>query len=173
MLRLRDGGVVIILAVDPGVTSGWCVYDSTAKRVLAAGEFWGWELTPYVFEALIGIKFAMAIERPKGQGPTRPQMVDCGYITGRLVQILAYSFRCQVLELYRYEVRKTLANLTHGAVLVRNDAGVWAALVLLHGEGSDVKATTKRKAGAIGLATGHARAALAVAVTAADRLEAL
>ena len=158
---------MLVLSVDPGVTSGWCVYNSTAKRVLEAGAFPDFQLHVPGWPGSVD---AIAIERPKGQGPTRPAMVDCGYVAGRLVERLSALFGLPVVELYRYEIRKRLADLTHGAVPVRNDAGVWAALVLLHGEGSDVKATTKREAGAIGLCTGHARAALAVAVVAADRM---
>ena len=155
-----------ILGIDPGATTGWCLYDTETRAVVETGTFDGFHLP-----AIPGIQVdVVAIERPKGQGPTRPAMVDCGYVAGRLVERLSSLFGLPVVELYRYEIRKRLAELTHGAVPVRNDAGVWAALVLLHGEGSDVKATTKREPGAIGFCTGHARAALAVAVVAADRM---
>lgn len=172
-----------ILGIDPGATTGWCVYSTETRRAIECGAFCGHDyggtsLDLALHEPGIG---AIAIERPKGYGPTRPQLVDCGYVAGRLVERLA---RCRsiypsgVLELTRLEVCKALTAAVHGQINVRNDATAWAALLLLHG-GDDAgrKARTKKgveiePAGALGIVTGHARAALAVAVAWSLRMEA-
>jgi len=164
---------VRILGVDPGVTTGWAHYDSEAKAVISCGHFNGHEVENLPSDALTA---TVVIERPKGYGPTRPQLVDCGYVAGRLVEWFGGCMECETRELTRLEACKALTAAVHGEVNVRNDSTAWAALVLLHGEGSDRK-PKKRKGvvveagGAIGGVTSHARAALAVAVAFATLAE--
>lgn len=158
-----------ILGVDPGTGhTGWCIYDTVAKRALDAGQI----ATPPTFRmrdferafgCVTGWDIA-AVEKPVGMGPTRPSMVDVGIAFGCIVSFLGHAF-----ELSRLDVCKALASALHGAHPVKGDAGVWDALVMLHGAGSDKRGRTKagvvlEEPGAIGIATGHARAALAVAV---------
>ena len=146
---------MIVLGIDPGATTGWCMYDTEARRVLEAGQFDGYDVP------LRGpdepIPDVIVLERPKGYGPTRPQLVDCGYIAGRLVE-RAGRIR-DVYELTRLDVKKTLTAATLGEINVRTDATAWAALKLLHG-GDD----SAKKGGPLYGCKAHERAALAVAV---------
>ncbi len=160
-----------ILGIDPGATTGWCSYDSETRTVLDCGHFAGHEVEGLPSGALAAV---VAIERPKGYGPTRPQLVDCGYVCGRLVEWAGGCMEMEVNELTRLEVCKTLSAAVHGEVNVRTDATAWAALLLLHG-GVDAGRKPSKKhgpGGVLGTVTGHARAALAVAVAYALRQEA-
>lgn len=152
-----------ILGIDPGQTTGWCLYD-TSGFVLECGHAEGADL---LFPSTYAD--AVVIERPKGQGPTRPQVVECGIVYGILLADLSRNMSCPVDSLYRYDVRKALTEATHGTVRVVNDATAWAALVALHGPESARKSTIRKgvaqdNGGPLGCVTGHARAALAVAV---------
>lgn len=163
-----------VLGLDPGATTGWCLYvDSDAGRyVQACGTFSGHLVTTAEMRAWLEQwrPDFVAIERPKGYGPTRPQLVDCGYVCGRLVGEMRHLLaHVEVKEMTRLEVCQTLTAAVHGVVNVRTDATAWAALVLLHGEGSDRKPKTRKgevidDGGPLGRVTSHARAALAVAV---------
>lgn len=168
----------MIIGIDPGATTGWCIYDPKSRRAIECGAFAGHDYggTSFDIEANAtgpGAITAMVLERPKGYGPTRPQLVDCGYVAGRLVERLARrdSVRPRVVnELTRLEVCKAITAAVHGQINVRNDATAWAALLLLHG-GEEAGRKAKHKKGvqieppgALGIVTGHARAALAVAV---------
>lgn len=158
---------MIVLGVDPGATTGWCVYDAVARRVVTSGQF-----PEHKCDILgcDGPEFdVVVIERPKGQGPTRPQVVECGITFGRLAAMFEAAAHCPVEELLRYEVKSILSAATHGEIHVKNDSTAWASLVLLHGDGSGSKARTRKGeivelAGRIGGVTSHERAALAVAV---------
>jgi hypothetical protein len=157
---------MIVLGIDPGTVTGWCVYDSVARRAIAGGEF-PEHLAD--FGDYNGRVDVVVIERPKGQGPTRPDVVECGITFGRLMQWACGKWPV-VHELLRYEIKSILSKATLGEVAVRTDATAWAALKLIHGEGSDRKAKTRKGVevsppGAIGVLAGsHQRAALAVAV---------
>ena len=160
----------MILGIDPGATTGWCLYDPTARRAIECGEFEGHDYGSALHAPEPGD--TIVIERPKGYGAmARPQLIDCGYVCGRLVERLARLALCPctVHELNRLEVCKALTAAVHAQINVRNDATAWAALLLLHGEDAGRKAKVKKgvevePAGALGIVTGHARAALAVAV---------
>lgn len=154
----------MILGIDPGATTGWCVYDPTRRRVMSCGQFTEHHTD---FSAYHGSVTDVVLERPKGQGPTLPALVECGITFGRLMQWASSKWPpTRVHELLRYEVKSLLSAATHGEVNVRTDATAWAALVLLHGEGSGDRARKKdnRPQGAIGQVKSHERAALAVAV---------
>ncbi len=144
-----------VLGIDPGTQTGWVHYDGAEHRVLAHGQ---------VVEHMVplcGPEFDQCIavvERPKGYGPTRPQLVDCGYVAGRIVQKLIGA-RIETVEMTRLEVCKALSESSHGEVRVRNDATAWAALLLLHGGEQSAK-----KGGPLHGVRAHERAALAVAV---------
>lgn len=156
-----------ILGIDPGATTGWCLYD-TAGHVVDCGTF-----READFLAIPGTVFgkvdAAVLERPVAHGPTRPQVVDCAWIAGQLwrdAQGILGRERCHLLT--RLDVRQRLTAATHGVARVVNDSTAWAALVLLHGEGSDRKPRTRKgvvvePGGPLGMVTSHARAALAVA----------
>ena len=156
-----------VLAIDPGATTGWCLYDTDARRVLDAGQFRGADvgMPPAVLSAE-----AAVIERPVAHGPTRPQVVDCAWFAGLLCAWLEDRFPGDAHTLTRLEVKQALTAATHGEVHVKNDSTAWAALKLLHGgEGCDRKARKKNgeviePAGPIGGVKSHERAALALAV---------
>lgn len=144
-----------ILGIDPGATSGWCIYDATARTVVASGQFDGFA---FPHGGLLGADLC-AQERPKGYGPTRPQLVDCGYVAGRLAQQCEGLWLDRYRELTRLEVCRALSDAVHGVIRVRNDATAWAALLELHG-GADAA----KKGGPLHGVKAHGRAALAVAV---------
>jgi hypothetical protein len=158
---------LVVLGVDPGATTGWVAYDADQKLVLDSGEFRDAELSAE-FTGWLDRADRCVLERPRGQGPTRPQVVECGIVFGMLYE----KIQRDVLEtswLYRLTVCQRLTFALHGTITVRNDATAWAALVALHGANSDSKGRTKKGVqieppGAIGRAKGHGRAALAVAV---------
>lgn len=168
----------MILGIDPGATTGWCLYDPTLRRAIECGEFDGHDYGGTAFDlASHGAGHSaiesIVIERPRGYGAmARPQLIDCGYVCGRMVERLARrdSLRPrEIHELTRLDVCKALTAAVHGQINVRNDSTAWAALLLLHGDDAGRKAKVKRgveiaPAGALGIVTGHARAALAVAV---------
>ena len=177
---------MIILGVDPGATTGWCAYDIGPNlkwypetieqhRVVGAGRFPGHDFDQPFMDAIDSLprEHAVVVERPKGYGPTRPQVVDCAYVCGRLVSDLEQWWSAtpslDVHELTRLDVKRRLREYHCGEVATTRDSDVWAALVLMHGEGSDRKERTKKKvvieqAGVLGGITSHERAALAVAV---------
>ena len=146
-----------ILSIDPGATTGWVVYDADKRAVVAAGKSLGIEVVAET-EHYASTTDVTVIERPKGYGPTRPQLVDCGYLCGYVVATFTAA-GLDVVERTRLEVCKALTEAVHGVVRVRNDATAWAALKLLHGgDGCD------KKGGPLYAVKSHARAALAVAV---------
>lgn len=154
---------IIVLGIDPGVTSGYCAYDTGARRVLVSGQFDGAEFMPPLGTDVI------VIERPKGYGPTRPQLVDCGFIAGQLYERVSHCCGDADVELMtRLDVCKILTAAVHGVVRVRNDATAWAALKELHRQGLHPDETAK-KGGPLHGVKAHGRAALAVAFAWAHR----
>jgi hypothetical protein len=145
--------VSTILGVDPGETTGWAVYNTLSRRVEQSGQFATY-LLPLIAASLADACDRIVIERPVAHGPTRPQVVECAWIAGRLIERLGR--RCE--ERTRLDVKKALTAATHGEVVVRNDATAWAALLLLHGGAADAK-----KNGPLHGVRAHERAALAVA----------
>lgn len=153
-----------VLGIDPGATTGWCLYTDTdgGRFAQAQGMFREAEMTP---EFAIARRNAdvVVLERPVAHGPTRPQVVDCAWFAGKIAAMTG------AITMTRLEIRQTLTAATHGVVTVRNDATAWAAVVLLHGDGSDRKPKRRKgvvveAGGPLGEVTAHARAALAVAV---------
>lgn len=157
---------MIVLGLDPGATTGWCVYDTDARRAIAGGEF---PEHLHDIPASVGRIDCTVLEKPVGQGPTRPEMVACGITFGRLAAWAEGKWP-RTYAMPRYTIKSILTKATLGEVTVRTDATAWAALKLLHGEGCDAKARTRKGVevsppGAIGVLKGsHQRAALAVAV---------
>lgn len=148
-----------VLGIDPGATSGWCIYD-TDGRVLGAGCFVD-DIVPHDEPTVTLWQTAdrCVIERPRGYGPTRPQVVDCAWVAGRLSLLVQDATGRMVNPMERKDVRKQLQLATLGTVRVTNDASAWAALLLIHG-GDDAG----KKGGALHGVKSHARAALAVSV---------
>ncbi len=145
-----------VLGIDPGAQTGWCVYDTEARRVVMTARCDGFELPKQAFPSGA---YVAVVERPRGYGPTRPQVVDCAYVAGRLVERVRNAYLLNVHELERREVCRRLSDAMNGVVTVRNDATAWAALVALHGGDGAAK-----RGGPLHGVRSHERAALAVAV---------
>ena len=147
-----------VLGIDPGATTGWCLYNDEARRVIASGQFQEHLRSPAFTQAQC-VAQRIVIERPMGYGPTRPQLVDCAWIAGQI------KVACKAEPLTRREVKQILTDATQRDVIVKDDASAWAALKLLHGEGCD------KKGGALHGVKAHERAALAVCVAFALRMK--
>ena len=160
-----------ILGIDPGATTGWVIYHDagTGRFVEACGEFRGDDMLSSMPGRFWSVDAAV-IERPVAHGATRPQVVDCAWIAGCLWRDLWAMVGCDKCHtVTRLEVRQALTAAVHKVVSVRDDKTAWAALTLIHGDGSDRKPRTRKgvvieDGGCIGRTTGHARAALAAAV---------
>jgi hypothetical protein len=152
---------VRVLAIDPGATTGWVIYDSEKRCVIERGSFVGHYIVATPMWELCD---ATVVERPVAHGPTRPQVVDCAYVAGRLTERLA-DLDAAVHELTRLDVKKVLTDATFGEVRVKNDATAWAALKLLHGKRCD------KKGGPLHGVRSHERAATALAVAYLLRIE--
>lgn len=168
-----------ILGIDPGTNkTGWCVYNTERNVAVAAGEVeHSLELGFHVWCDQIPMMAGMlrldhiVIERPVGQGPTRPVMVECGIVFGRIESACEATYPAfDSVSLTRLQVCKALSAPFLGTLQVRNDATAWAALVALHGgkaataKGKVRKGVQVEAPGALGICAGHAKAALAVAV---------
>lgn len=156
--------MTMILAIDPGAKTGWVTYHVEDERVVDCGTFETCCIDEIPDDAVESAD-VVVIERIVAHGPTLPAVVEAAYVCGRIVGEIPRS----VFEFKRHEIRKTLTDATYGEVRVKNDATAWAALVLLHGEGSDAKPRTRKgvevdPGGSIGRVRSHERAALAAAV---------
>lgn len=144
-----------ILGIDPGATTGWCVYDTDTRRVVARGLYEGHDTV--VLQPSGSVANVAVLERLVPHGASYPQVVESAYVAGRIAGELRPAL--PVYELTRAEVRRTLQDATHGAVKVKDDKSVRAAVVLLHGGESATET-----GGCLHGVTSHVWAALAVAV---------
>jgi hypothetical protein len=159
------------LGLDPGLTTGWCLYDATTRRIVDWGEFMGYHLDGIALlepRSSLPLGTIIVLEKPVAQGPTRPQVVETAYVAGRLFQWCADRWP-DVREMPRWLVRRQLQHAVYGSFRVTDDKTVWQALVVLHGEGCDARPRRRKgqivdPGGTLGRVTGHGRAALAVAV---------
>jgi hypothetical protein len=157
---------MIVLGIDPGKTIGLCLYDTVAARVLAA-ECCAEPGLDDAIHRLLPLADAVSVERPRMYGVGGNDIADAceqaGWIVRRCGGLLpreslrggANTFGT-VYALERRAVTAALSTAT--GQQVKGDAGVWAALVALHG-GDECK----RKGGALHGVASHARQALAVA----------
>lgn len=184
---------MLLIGIDPGQTIGLCVYASHTRRILQAAQAHSVQDALAIFADMRfqHSVWSVAIERPriysKGGGDIADTLEQFGALWARVgpadfampaesgcAAPGAYRFQgpSSLITRWAIERRAVVAQLSAelGAT-VKGDAGVWAALVDLHGgKGvADLRATAKREAGPLGLLAGlpHARAALAVAYVAA------
>lgn len=164
-----------ILAIDPGNTVGWIIFQPATLKVLAIGMFpMGVEDAFHPpLEWLDSSVTDIVIEKPVGQGFTRPTMVETGIISGRIYQSVRKASAVLPTWMPRHEVKKILTTATYGEVHVRNDATAWAAIKLMFGQDCDRKGKKKggQKPGIFAGVTSHVRAALALAVAYAYRAD--
>lgn len=148
-----------ILGIDPGITTGWAVYDSVNRRCIAVGRFLSYHVPE---DVRIRSRLAICvIERLRPHGASYPQVVESSYVCGRIVGMLGDETR-PVHELRRDDVRRELQLATFGSVQVSDDATVWAALRQIHGDGCTSKGGALHALKSADAE--HERAALAVAV---------
>lgn len=160
---------MIVLGIDPGASTGWCLYSTRDRRVLDCGEFdfHGTRETIREMSLRADVVVIESLFQPRGN--IYPPVVQSAIVEGRL-QEAVLTFTAQEAQLLsRHDVKLILTAATQRTVVVTDDKTAWQALVLLHGEGSDRKPKRKKgvvvePGGALGSVTGHARAALAVAV---------
>lgn len=150
-----------ILGLDPGATTGWCAYDSTAKRVMAAGEFETHQVPWAVIDLARREGCVVVIEGfAKVHAGIYPQTVAAAWTGGRIVERVELRTKVPVAEITRHDVKLTLHAAIHGEFPLKKDRDVWAALLLLHGGPESAK-----KGGSLYGVKAHGRAALAVCVT--------
>lgn len=179
-----------ILGIDPGKTIGLAVYDTHEQTVTEASQARTvQEVAEYVRQALGANRVdAFAIERPRIYSHAGNELADTIEQFGALWRVcggtapLPAETRAVQAGVYRVEVQgwdfsRPLYGVERRAVVrelyrvlgedVRGDAGVWAALVELHGGRgtADRRATRSEPAGVLGLLHGlpHGRAAFATA----------
>ena len=121
----------MILAIDPGETTGYVVYDPDAMRVEARGLFRGHDQVMLMPARCVVT--VVVLERLVPHGASYPQVVTSAYVGGRLTE--RTDGQVPTHELERQRVRNVLQEATHGAIKVKDDKTVWAALKLLHGGG--------------------------------------
>lgn len=165
---------MIVLGIDPGKTIGLCLYDTVSASVLAAECCAETDLDDAIHR-LLPRADTVSVERPRMYGVGGNDIADAceqaGWIVRRCGGLLprkplhsgAHTFG-DVCALERRAVTSALSIAT--GQQVKGDAGVWAALVALHG-GDDCK----RKGGALHGVASHARQALAVAWAASALLQ--
>lgn len=183
---------MIIIGIDPGATIGLCVYDTTAKRALFAGQ----HRDPV--EAVNHVRHldqeygsaGIGIERARiygaGGASVANTIEQVGWLLGQLGALLPASSEAVtfclsgVYTLERRAVVKALS--TEMGQSVKGDAGVWAALCRVHPDAVRRpvvgKPATRTKAAVEAVEAGplfgvssHARAALAVAWALGKHLE--
>lgn len=156
------------MGVDPGATTGWCLWDSESKTVAACGEF---------AKHLCSVEFIVALDQTnlavvEGFSDVHagiyPETVQPAVTCGRLLEFIERrDIKCQ--EISRMETKRQLELAIRKEFRVLKDKDVWGALQLLHGPGSADKPRVKKgvevtPGGVLARVRDHARAALAVAV---------
>ena len=161
---------MIILGIDPGKAIGLCLYDTDARRVVVAESAEALTVDDALHRLLPACDL-VCIERPRVYGMGGNEMADtieqCGWLIRRCggmpvaatLDGVGGAFLHWGDRVYTCERRGALKALSDVIGLdVRKDAGVWAALVTLHGgEGA------AKKGGPLHGVRSHERAALAVA----------
>ena len=158
---------MVTLGIDPGKAIGLCLYDGDTGTVLEATVCTAAEVSEHLHR-LLPRAAAIGIERVRAYGLAGKSIADGIEQTGWLISRCgggalpakdygdgrAFWSR----QVFTFERRAVLRALSHEVGSdVRKDAGVWAALVTIHGEGCD------KKGGKLYGTKAHARAALAVA----------
>ena len=141
-----------ILGVDPGVTTGWVIFDTATRTVTDSGEFPDYHIT------LTSDADVCVVEKPVGQGPTRPTMVENGITSGIIWERLSYGDNL-AKWITRLDVKKTLSEATYREPVVVNDTTVRAAMKVLFGADA-----FKKGQPLYGVTGTHRLAALAVCV---------
>ena len=159
---------MITLGLDPGKTLGLCLYDSTLARVLEAVVCTAEDVDEHLHRMLPRAD-RIGIERVRAYGLAGKSIADGIEQTGWLIRrcggdcapgsdekgVATWRTDGRLVSLERRAVLRALSDAVGSDV--RKDAGVWAALVTLHGEGCD------KKGGVLYGTKAHARSALAVA----------
>lgn len=166
-----------ILAIDPGKTSGWVHYDLKSRSPIGYGNFEGHQYPPFVADDAKWADHVVFEGMERVHAGIYPDTVTAAYHLGRMVERMSLALGRPVVEMDRHIVKQILTDATLGSVRVKNDTTAWAAMILMHGEGCDAKGrkgNAKKgiaavEPGILAGVSGHARAALAVAVAFAIR----
>ncbi len=160
-----------VLGLDPGATTGWCLYvDTDAGRyVEACGEFDRHDDCGVLREHGPRADAVVIESMHKPRGSIYPATVLSAITEGRLQERVVRATGQEPWLISRHDVKLELTAATQRTAVVVDDKTAWAALVLLHGDDSARKPKRRKgvvvdAGGPLGLVTGHARAALAVAV---------
>lgn len=133
---------MIVLALDPGATVGWVVYDTATRAVLAHGSSAWHAVTGDVVLATPVRPEALALEWPDAYGSLPQADLYAALLdAGRLVQCIGL----EPVKVSRRAVKKHLLGRVSGT-----DANLRAALVAEFGPGSDKKATRCKACGGKG-----------------------
>lgn len=153
---------MMILGIDPGATTGWCLYNTEQRRVEDCGDFRGTDLPDGCKAAAERCDHVIIESLHEPRGGIYPAVVVAGITQGHIErQLLLYG----VQRITRHEVKLLLTEAVHREPVVQKDSHVWQALQVLHGPGSGLRKTKKRQGGCIGMVSGtHQRAALAAVV---------
>lgn len=153
--RIRQSGQVRILALDPGTKqSGYVIYDADVRRVVHSGVLDNGAILLAVHQWEVDL-LAIEMIASYGMAVGREVFETCVWI-GRFMQ--AAPGNVPVRRVFRKDVKMHLCGTTRA-----KDANVWQALVDRFGPPG-----TKQAPGVLYGVKSHARAALAVAVTAAE-----
>ena len=155
---------VLILGIDPGQTVGWALIDAAEwpPRVVETGQ---WTEAPALVLVEATCAALVAVEGVEARGMAVGQdTMDTAYQSGRLVGH-AEATGHRAVRVFRRRIKAALCGSARA-----KDANVRQAILDLYlptGGGKTPQIGTKAKPGPLYGVTGHAWAALAVALVAA------
>lgn len=149
-----------LLGIDPGATTGWCLYDPQARRVVDRGTFEKFHVPEELIQRIRNGGVRCVVESfDDVHAGIYPQTVHAAEVLGRIEERILCLAGQEPGRITRFDVKRTLHNWIMGEWPVQKDRDVWAALLKLHG-GIDAA----KKGGPLHGAKAHERAALAVVV---------
>lgn len=153
-----------LLAIDPGYTeSAWLLYDVATGMPLE----WATEPNEAVRRRIAeSTARVLAVESVASYGmAVGKEVFETCVWTGRFIELFAGGTDGDVVRVYRADVKLHLCNARNA-----KDANVRQALIDRYGPSKEVAIGKKASQGPLYGVTGHAWAALGVAVTAGDGL---
>lgn len=138
---------MLILGIDPGATTGWCIYSTEERAAIESGIFKGHGIRTHIRDLCLAAHVVVIESMIEPHGKIFPAVVQAGITEGRLTEHALMTTAREPELLSRHDVKLTLTAATQRTVVVTDDKTAWQALALLHGEGSDRK--PRRKGGVI------------------------
>jgi hypothetical protein len=147
---------MMLLGIDPGATTGWCLYNTEQRRVEDCGDFRGTDLPDGCKAAAERCDHVIIESLHEPRGGIYPAVVVAGITQGHIErQLILYG----VQRITRHEVKMLLTEAVHREPVVQKDKHAWEALLVLHGGDKAAK-----KGGPLHGVKSHQRAALAAVV---------